>query len=87
MFVIMVYDINEKRCNKVLKTGRRYLNWVQNSVFEGDITSARLEELKSELKKVIKEDEDSIIFYTFRSTHYSNRIIMGVQKGGEETII
>ncbi len=87
MFVIMVYDINEKRCNKVLKIGRKYLNWVQNSVFEGDITSARLEELKSELKKVMKEDEDSIIFYTFRSTHYSDRIIMGVQKGGEETII
>lgn len=34
----MVYDVNEKRVNKVLKIGRKYLNWVQNSVLEGEIT-------------------------------------------------
>ncbi|MCD6434687.1 MAG: CRISPR-associated endonuclease Cas2, partial [Candidatus Diapherotrites archaeon] len=31
MYVLIVYDIGEKRVNKVLKLCRRYLDWVQNS--------------------------------------------------------
>jgi hypothetical protein len=42
MFVIVVYDANEKRVNKFLKTLRKYLTWVQNSVFEGEIEEAGL---------------------------------------------
>ena len=38
MYLIMVYDINEKRVKKVLKIGRKYLDWIQNSVLEGEIT-------------------------------------------------
>ena len=87
MYLIMVYDINEKRVNKVLKTGRKYLNWVQNSVFEGEITEAKFVKLKSELKRIIKEEKDSVIFYTMRTTKYSEREIMGIKKGGEELII
>jgi CRISPR-associated protein Cas2 len=87
MFAIIVYDINEKRVAKILKICRKYLVWVQNSVFEGEITKAKLEKLKMELKKKINEKEDSIIIYTFRTTRYSNREIMGLEKGGEEIII
>ena len=46
---ILVYDINEKRVTKVLKTCRKYLYWVQNSVFEGEISPAKLEKLKLDL--------------------------------------
>lgn len=87
MKVILVYDINEKRVAKVLKTCRKYLNWVQNSVFEGEISEAKLVKLKMELKKIINEEEDSVIIYTFRSAWYTNRETMGVKKGGEELII
>ena len=52
MFVIMVYDINVKRVAKVLKTSRRYLSWVQNSVFEGEITPGCLGALKRDLTKI-----------------------------------
>ena len=45
MFVIMFYDVGEKRVNKVLKTARKYLTWIQNSVLEGDLTPATLEAL------------------------------------------
>jgi CRISPR-associated endonuclease Cas2 len=41
MFLILVYDVNEKRVNKVLKTCRKYLHWVQNSVLEGEISEAK----------------------------------------------
>ncbi|BER93134.1 CRISPR-associated endonuclease Cas2 [Atrimonas thermophila] len=83
MYVVMVYDVEEKRVNKVLKIGRKYLTWVQNSVLEGEITEARLERLKSELKRCISEEKDSVIFYIMRTTKYSERQILGVEKGGK----
>ena len=87
MYVIMVYDVNEKRVNKVLKVGRKYLTWVQNSVLEGEITMARYERLKYELRQVINEDEDSLIFYILRTTRYTKRETIGIKKGGEEVIL
>ena len=81
MLVIVAYDVNVKRVNKVLKTGRRYLNWVQNSLLEGELTKAQLAKLKADLKKVIKEDEDSIIFYLVRRKQYMERQVMGKEKG------
>ncbi len=87
MNVILVYDIKEERVQKVLKTCRKYLHWVQNSVFEGEISPAKLEKLKVELKKIINEDEDSVIIYTFRAAWYTGREIIGIKKGGEELIL
>jgi len=83
MFVIMAYDVNVARVNKVLKTGRRYLSWVQNSLLEGELTKAQLERLKADLKKVIDEDEDSIVFYLLRRQQYMERQILGQDKGGQ----
>ena len=45
MYVIAVYDVGQKRVGKMLKLCRRYLNWIQNSVFEGEITDVKLKEL------------------------------------------
>ena len=72
---------------KILKICRKYLVWVQNSVFEGEITKAKLEKLKMELRKKINEKEDSVIIYTFRTTRYSYREIMGLEKGGQDIIL
>jgi len=87
MFVIMVYDVNVKRVAKALKISRKYLHWVQNSVFEGEITQAKFVKLKNELKDLINKEEDSVIFYILRSTSYTKREIIGLEKGGEETFI
>ena len=54
MFVILVYDVKTKRNNKILKTCRKYLRHVQKSVFEGNLTEAKLKRLKNELKKMLK---------------------------------
>jgi len=56
MYVLLVYDIGEKRVNKVLKICRQYLDWVQNSVLEGELTKASLETLKKRLERVINKD-------------------------------
>lgn len=87
MHVILVYDIGEKRVAKVLKTCRKYLHWVQNSVFEGEITNANLVRLKGELKRIIKREEDSVVIYQFRTLNYSKREILGQEKGGEQYIL
>ena len=87
MFVILVYDMGEKRVSKALKLCRKYLNWVQNSVFEGEISESNLTKLKMELDRIIVPDEDSVIIYKMRTTRYSEREIMGLRKGGEELII
>lgn len=87
MFVILVYDINKKRVGKILKISRKYLYWVQNSVLEGDISEANFVKLKTELLKKINEEEDSIIFYTFRTKNYSKREEYGLKKGGDDNFL
>ena len=87
MFVIVVYDINVKRVAKVLKCCRKYLYWVQNSVLEGEISETNYKKLKMELSAIIKDKEDSVIFYTFRTTKYSKRETLGIKKGGDDNII
>lgn len=59
----MAYDVNEKRVAKILKIARKYLTWVQNSLLEGELTLSKFERLKSEVRRIIKEEEDSVIFY------------------------
>lgn len=87
MFVILVYDMGEKRVAKALKRCRKYLNWVQNSVFEGEISDSNLKKLKMEMERVLVPEEDSVIIYTMRTTRYSEREIMGLRKGGQDLII
>jgi len=87
LFVIMAYDVNVGRVNKVLKIGRRYLNWVQNSLLEGELTTAQLARLKADVKKVIDQEEDSVVFYLSRRQQYLERQIIGQDKGGVSLVI
>ncbi len=80
MYFILMYDVNEKRVAKALKTCRRYLTWVQNSVFEGELSKAQYEKLKIDLKKVLNLEEDSVIIYELRDERYSNREVIGISK-------
>jgi len=87
MFVIMAYDINVERVTKVLHVGRRYLNWVQNSLLEGELTNAQFARLKADLHKIINEEEDSVVFYVLRRQEYLDRQILGLEKGGQTMMI
>lgn len=87
MYVFMVYDVNVERVAKVLKVGRRYLTWVQNSVLEGELTPAQFARLKREVAKVIHEEEDSVLFYTLRDAQDVRREQMGVKKGEPEWLV
>jgi len=87
MYIIMVYDVNEKRVAKILKTGRKYLNWVQNSVLEGELSPGKYEKLKLEIRRLINEEEDSVRFYVMDSRKVFNLETMGVEKAEEGFII
>ena len=82
-FYIAVYDVNVKRGAKVLKLFRRYMTWVQNSVFEGDLTRAQFERLRVEADGLIDSAEDSVLFYELRDERYTERISLGtnVERG------
>jgi len=87
MYVIIVYDVSVERVAKVCQFLRRYLNWVQNSVFEGELTKAELEKVKLGLKDIIKESEDSIAFYILPSEKPLKKEFLGVKKMDISTII
>lgn len=87
MFVILVYDFGEKRVGRALKLCRKYLTWVQNSVFEGEVSGANLKKLKIEMDSVMDKSEDSVIIYRFNSTRYSKREEMGVIKNSQDLFI
>ena len=77
MYVILVYDCGEKRVGKMLKLCRRYLNWIQNSVFEGNITEVMLKKLKYEAKEIMEEEEDSLIIFASRQEQWIEKEVIG----------
>lgn len=80
MYLIITYDIREERVNKVRKILKKYFMWVQNSVFEGDITDGKLAKCKIELRNIINEDEDSVYFYSLENRLNYRKTVMGVEK-------
>ena len=86
-YFIAVYDINVKRGPKMLKLFRRYLNWVQNSVFEGELTRAQYASLREEAKTIMDTTEDSVIFYQLRDQRYTERTVLGAEHGKRDRFL
>lgn len=80
MYVILVYDCGEKRVGKMLKLCRRYLNWIQNSVFEGEISEVKLNELILQAKFIMEEDEDSVIVFRSRQEKWLEKQVVGKER-------
>ena len=80
MYVILVYDMGEKRVGKMLKHCRKYLNWIQNSVFEGEISEVKLKEIVSGAKKIMNEETDSLIMFKSRNQKWLDKEVVGVER-------
>lgn len=87
MYVIMVYDVEQERVANVCKYLRQSLNWVQNSVFEGELTKAQLAKIKSGLSSIIDAEKDAVIIYTMRDVKWMGREIMGIDKNPVTNIL
>ena len=80
MYVIVVYDVGQKRVGKMLKLCRQYLCWIQNSVLEGELSEAKLRELEIKIKAVIDKNEDSVIVFTNKMGYNMNKAIIGKER-------
>lgn len=87
MYIILVYDVEVKRVGKMLKLCRKYLNWIQNSVFEGELSDVQLKKLKSEALLVMDTDRDSLIIFTTRQEKWLEKEIVGKEKNDLDNFI
>lgn len=87
MYVVLVYDVGEKRVGKMLKLCRKYLNWIQNSVFEGEITDVKLNELKWKASQLLDEETDSIIIFKSRQEKWLDKEIVGRERQSTSNFI
>jgi CRISPR-associated protein Cas2 len=81
MYVLVVYDVEVKRVTKVHKFLKRHLHWVQNSVFEGELTEAQIETVKAGLKRLLNDEADSVLIYSAREQRWLTRETLGHARG------
>lgn len=86
MYAIIVYDVGVKRVNKVKKLLRQYMVWIQNSVFEGELTESEMIQIKRKLKEIIDPEADAVQFYILKSEKYLKRDVIGTPKAEPENI-
>ena len=87
MYLVLVYDIEQRRVAKVCKCLRRHLNWVQNSVFEGEISEASLRKIESELHEIINPAHDSVLMYCIQNPKGWQKRVLGIERLSTDTII
>ena len=80
MYIILVYDMGQKRVGKMLKICRRYLNWIQNSVFEGELSEVQLKKLKADASEVMDMSYDSLIIFKTRQEKWLEKEVVGKDK-------
>lgn len=80
MYVILVYDVGQDRVAKMLKLCRRYLHWIQNSVFEGELTAVKLKELEAAAREIMDESYDSLIIFKNRDPRWLDKRIIGRER-------
>lgn len=87
MYVILVYDIGVERLNAVRVFLKQYLNWVQNSVFEGELTESELMRIEAGLKEMIDKSLDCVTIYRLSSDKYLQTTVLGTPKAEIGTIL
>jgi len=86
-YTLVVYDVSVERVNKVRQFLKQYLNWIQNSVFEGEITIGGLAKVRQGLKERIDITQDSILIFTISNKDWLNKEVMGIEKNEVTSII
>lgn len=87
MYIILVYDVGEKRVGKMLKLCRKYLNWIQNSVFEGEITEVKLHELQIKTSEIMDMEADSLIIFKSRNEKWLDKEVIGKERSTVDTFL
>lgn len=67
MYVIVVYDVGIERVDSARHILKQYLIWIQNSVFEGEISIGKLEEMRILISYIINKEKNSVIVYSLNN--------------------
>lgn len=81
MYIIITYDINQKRVGKVCKKLKEHLTWTQNSVFEGELTKTQYLKCRKAVESIIDPHEDSIYYYIIGNPKHITKEYIGKEKG------
>jgi CRISPR-associated protein Cas2 len=73
-------ELLKKVCNK-------YLNHIQNSVFEGVLNNVNYRELIEELNVLLDHKTDSIIIFKIDNPKWIEKTVMGLEKNNTTNII
>ena len=93
MYIIAMYDINtetkggRKRLRLIFKLLKKYLIRIQNSVFEGELTKAKFEEMKLKVNDIINTTKDSVIFFKSRDIKWMDKEILGFEKDNTDNFL
>jgi CRISPR-associated protein Cas2 len=87
MYLILVYDVAQERVGKVCKTLRRRLTWVQNSVFEGEVSDADFKHIQADLSKIVDGSTDSVLFYCINNPKGWEKRVMGQERSTTDTFL
>lgn len=79
--------MGQKRVGKMRKLCRRYLNWIQNSVFEGEMTEVQVKELLYEARQFMDEAQDSLILFKNRDQKWLDKQIVGVERQSTDNFL
>ncbi len=71
----------------MLKLCRQYLNWIQNSVFEGEITEVKLKELLHKAGQIMDKEKDSIIVFKTRQEKWLEKMVVGKEKNDLDNVL
>ncbi|MBI4744481.1 MAG: CRISPR-associated endonuclease Cas2 [Actinobacteria bacterium] len=78
---VITYDIPENRTRTgVHKLLKGYLNHVQYSVFEGELSQKQCSEAVDKIKRIINENEDSVRVYSLCASCIRRTEIVGTGK-------
>lgn len=77
IFVVVVYDVGQKRNSKVLKICRKFLLHSQKSVFEGYLDETEISKLKKQLECVIDTKDDQVAIYKLKNTNKIEKETIG----------
>jgi len=87
VYVIVVYDVAQERVARVCQYLRRYLHWVQNSAFEGELSEARLAQVQAGLRDLLDLNHDSVYFYILRDAKWVRKQVVGRSKAPTDNLV
>lgn len=87
MYVIIVYDVGVERIDAVRHILKKYLTWIQNSAFEGEITMGKLEEVRILISSVMDKEKDSVVVYSINNPAWIEKTTWGRDKGTTDNVL